>query len=172
MIANALDERSTAYKVAATAQTIASTYATAQEVFKGFNEAFPQPYGMIAGGAAAGAAVGIGLANVKAINSNRMQGGQVLRGQAYEKGERGDEFFIPDTNGRVVPNHQLGGGAQGMKVNIYNYGNDKVTAEENGNGELDIYVRRDELPDLMAGELANVNSQSGSALNSTYNMQR
>ena len=55
MIASALDERSTAYKVAATAQTIASTYATAQEVFRGFNESFPQPYGMIAGGAAAGA---------------------------------------------------------------------------------------------------------------------
>lgn len=36
-------------------------------------------------------------------------GGTVRAGQAYNVGEFGKEVFIPSTNGRIVPNNQLGG---------------------------------------------------------------
>lgn len=36
-------------------------------------------------------------------------GGSVSAGQAYTVGELGREVFVPSTNGRIVPNNQLGG---------------------------------------------------------------
>ena len=34
-------------------------------------------------------------------------GGHVTAGRAYIVGEQGEELFIPYTNGRIVPNHQI-----------------------------------------------------------------
>lgn len=41
--------------------------------------------------------------------SGRASGGPVGRGRAYMVGERGPELFIAPTDGRIVPNHELGG---------------------------------------------------------------
>lgn len=38
------------------------------------------------------------------------EGGQVQAGMPYTVGERGRELFVPQTNGTVIPNHDLGGG--------------------------------------------------------------
>jgi phage-related minor tail protein len=40
----------------------------------------------------------------------RAMGGQVTGGRAYMVGERGPEMIVPQRNGNVVPNNQLGGG--------------------------------------------------------------
>jgi len=38
------------------------------------------------------------------------EGGQVQAGMPYTVGERGRELFVPQTDGKVIPNHDLGGG--------------------------------------------------------------
>lgn len=58
------------------------------------------------------------------INANQSKGapkatgGTVVKGEQYTVGEHGEEQFIPDSNGRIVPNHSLGKGG-GMVVNNY-----------------------------------------------------
>jgi flagellar hook-basal body complex protein FliE len=42
-------------------------------------------------------------------------GGPVTAGRPYMVGERGPELFVPNRNGGIVPNHQMGGG--GVTVN-------------------------------------------------------
>ena len=37
-------------------------------------------------------------------------GGPVSAGQPYLVGERGPELMIPSSNGKIIPNNQLGGG--------------------------------------------------------------
>ncbi len=46
----------------------------------------------------------------------RAEGGPVSAGRAYLVGERGPELVVPRTNGHVVPNHALGGGAQLVEI--------------------------------------------------------
>ena len=41
---------------------------------------------------------------------NQASGGLVFGGTPYIVGERGPELFVPNANGQVVPNNQLGGG--------------------------------------------------------------
>lgn len=62
---------------------------------------------------AVGAKLGIpagGTATGKAI------GGSVQAGQPYMVGERGQELFVPNQSGSIIPNDQLGGGS-GVVVN-------------------------------------------------------
>lgn len=44
-------------------------------------------------------------------------GGPVAGGSPYIVGERGPELFVPNSSGRIVPNHELGGGT-GSSVNV------------------------------------------------------
>ena len=70
---------------------------------------------------AIGGMSGVGMTNAPAHNplaglsGNQMlparaMGGQVTGGRAYMVGERGPEMIVPQRNGNVVPNNQLGGG--------------------------------------------------------------
>lgn len=55
------------------------------------------------------------------VSGFRASGGGVQAGQAYVVGERGQEVFVPNTGGRIIPNNQLGnyGGVRGgMKVMV------------------------------------------------------
>ena len=49
--------------------------------------------------------------------SKKASGGTVVAGKAYTVGEQGQEMFVPNTTGRIIPNHQLGNG--GTVVNVY-----------------------------------------------------
>jgi hypothetical protein len=44
-------------------------------------------------------------------------GGSVNRGQPTLVGERGQEVFVPNQNGAIIPNNKLGGGGSGVTVN-------------------------------------------------------
>lgn len=44
------------------------------------------------------------------FGGGRADGGAVKAGTAYMVGERGKELFVPQTDGRIVPNDRLGGG--------------------------------------------------------------
>jgi len=52
----------------------------------------------------------IGLAIGGMRGSPFAEGGQVQAGMPYTVGERGRELFVPQTDGKVIPNHDLGGG--------------------------------------------------------------
>jgi hypothetical protein len=67
--------------------------------------------GMIAGFAGDVASMGSGnfFSGIPGAPARAM-GGQVTGGRAYMVGERGPEMIVPQRNGNVVPNNQLGGG--------------------------------------------------------------
>lgn len=46
-------------------------------------------------------------------------GGVPPMGKVSLVGERGPELFVPNTAGRIIPNHELGGGGQSVQVNQY-----------------------------------------------------
>ena len=48
----------------------------------------------------------------------KAEGGSVKAGQAYTVGERGRELFIPNTNGTIVPNEQMGMGSTNINFTI------------------------------------------------------
>lgn len=52
----------------------------------------------------------------------KAMGGPVMKNKPYITGERGEELFIPSTNGTIIPNHMLGNGGQtpGKTVVTYN----------------------------------------------------
>lgn len=59
------------------------------------------------------AAIAIGQA-FKNFGGFRAAGGPVGAGQSYIVGERGPERFVPNTGGRIIPNHQIGSAHTGM----------------------------------------------------------
>lgn len=96
------------------ANAIMNTYMAATKALA----AYPPPFGFIA----AGAAIGMGLAQVAQIRSQqyagRAIGGPVASGTPYMVGENGPELFIPQGNGRIEPTNQLGSGATVINLNI------------------------------------------------------
>ena len=66
----------------------------------------------------------------------RAAGGPVKGGTSYLVGEKGPELFVPNSHGSIVPNHDLGGGAN-IVVNVDAYGSsvegEEAQARELGN---------------------------------------
>lgn len=165
-----LGEQNALYKASAIVNATIQTYEAANAAYAALA---PIPYvGPALGAAAAGVAIASGLANVSAIQSARMQGGDVTAGTSYTVGERGAETFTPTSNGTITANHQDGTTTGGLTLNVYNYGNDEVTTEDNGDGTYSMYIRRDELPGLMSQQLSNASSQPSGALQSTFQLAR
>lgn len=85
------------------------------------------------------------MALIPKLAGARANGGPVAGGQTYLVGERGPELFTPNTSGAIIPNHALGGPAQGGGVTV-NLIEDKSragqTQERNNNGarEIDVFV--------------------------------
>lgn len=85
------------------------------------------------------------MALIPKLAGARANGGPVAGGQTYLVGERGPELFTPNTSGAIIPNHALGGPAQGGGVTV-NLIEDKSragqTQERNNNGarEIDLFV--------------------------------
>lgn len=48
-------------------------------------------------------------------------GGSPPVGKVSIVGERGPELFVPNTAGRIIPNHELGGGGGGGETNVYHF---------------------------------------------------
>jgi len=68
----------------------------------------------------------------KTFGGMRANGGAVSSGSGYIVGEKGPEWFQPNTSGSIIPNHALGGGSGGsMQLSIV--GNVPITFQPNGN---------------------------------------
>lgn len=169
---DSLGEQNALFKATASVNALIKTYEAANSAYAALA---PIPFvGPALGAAAAGAAIGAGLANVRAINSARQQGGTFNRGDNVLVGERGPEVVSFGQSGRVTPNNQLGMNTTPQTINnVYNYSSASVQVEENETGGVDVYVRKDELDELVGSSLSNPNSESRQALDSSYsNLQR
>ena len=129
------------------------------------------------GAAAAGVAIGSGLANVAAIQGARFQGGDVSGGSGYQWQERGGEAFIPKVDGRVFSKSDMksmmnGEGGSGVTVvnNIYNQTGANVTSVPNDQGGEDIYITRDEFSSMMAAEGGNPDSDFNNSITNVWTM--
>lgn len=106
------------------------------------------------------------MALIPKLAGARANGGPVAGGQTYLVGERGPEFFTPNTSGAIIPNHALGGPAQGGDVTI-NLIEDKSRAgqtQERNNGgarEIDVFVA-----DIMG------DGPRGKAIQKAFGLQR
>lgn len=74
----------------------------------------------------------------KSISGARASGGPVSGGNAYIVGEKGQEVFVPNNSGTIIPNDALGGGG-GIVINI------------NGGTFLDPNVAK-EIGDMIIGQ--------------------
>ena len=76
----------------------------------------------------------------KAISGARASGGPVTGGNAYIVGEKGQEVFVPNNSGTIIPNDALGGGGGNLIINI-NGGTflDPNVAKEIGDMIIDQY---------------------------------
>ncbi len=61
---------------------------------------------------------GIGNVISSAFGGGRANGGAVNAGTSYLVGERGAELFVPETDGRIIPNDKLGGGGVVNNISI------------------------------------------------------
>ena len=50
--------------------------------------------------------------------TGRANGGSVMAGTPYIVGERGQELFVPNNNGTIIPNHDLSQGGMNIIVNV------------------------------------------------------
>ena len=63
--------------------------------------------------------IGIGPFKTPGFSIPRLAGGGIATaGMPHLIGERGPEVFVPGMTGRVVPNHQLGGGGDVLRIQI------------------------------------------------------
>lgn len=99
--------------------------------------------GFFGGGATTGAAVSSSAGGL-GQPLPRAGGGPVEAGQSYVVGERGRELFVPQSDGRITPNHQMGGG--NVEVHVHNQGDSEVetrrTREPNGTQRIDVLLRK------------------------------
>ena len=68
------------------------------------------------GSTGSGMTAGGGLGMGQDYSATAAIGGSVNRGQPTLVGERGQEVFVPNQNGAIIPNNKLGGGG-GVVVN-------------------------------------------------------
>lgn len=67
-----------------------------------------------------------GTPNISGLNF-RAGGGPVRGGRSFVVGERGREIFTPESDGRIVPNHELG---TSVEVNVINNTSSQVETKE------------------------------------------
>jgi tape measure domain-containing protein len=86
------------------------------------------------------------MSNMSFIPQNA-NGGNVFGGSPSIVGERGPELFVPGQDGRIIPNHQMGGGGD-VTVNIINQGGEQLEAQQqqtrrgpNGEQTVDVMVK-------------------------------
>ena len=167
-----LGEQNAAYKAAAIISATIDTYKAATGAYASLSSI---PYvGPALGVAAAGAALAFGFKQVQAITgSGRMQGGQVAAGDVRMVGERGPELVQFGRNGMVTPNSALGGATTTQQVvNVHNYAGTAVSTQQNSDGSTDIFIRKDELADLLASQAGNPNSKMNRAQGGVYERRR
>lgn len=148
-----LGEQNAIYKASAIATATMDTYKAATGAYAALSSI--PVVGPALGAAAAGAAIGFGLAQVRAITStpNRAQGGSVSAGTPYMVGERGREVFVPSTSGTIVPNTGMGTMVNVTVIDRSTNGGNNVSVRQLTERDVEIIIA-DRVPRLMAEQQA------------------
>tara|TARA_R110000764_G_scaffold33431_2_gene74967 strand:- start:3299 stop:5536 length:2238 start_codon:yes stop_codon:yes gene_type:complete len=162
-----------AFKAAAKINAIVKTYEAANSAFASLA---PIPIvGPALGAAAAGVAVAAGLANVRAIDSAREQGGQLSAGQSSTIAERGQlEVIAPVNASRVRTANQMksimGEGSSKPEVNVViidqSEGKKEFDQSTDDEGRIILLIRS-----TTQADAANPNSGFRKSLSSSTNVQ-
>ena len=130
-------------------------------------------FGANAAPAMAGISSTVATTQGLSLLSGRMQGGQVAAGDVRMVGERGPELVQFGRSGMVTPNSALGGATTTQQVvNVHNYAGTAVSTQQNSDGSTDIFIRKDELADLLASQAGNPNSKMNRAQGGVYERRR
>ena len=169
-----LGEQSALYKAAAITEATINTYKSANAAYSALAGI---PYvGPALGAAAAGVAIGAGIANVNAIKSAREQGGNLSAGQGSTVAERDQvEVFIPSSNGKVKTANQLaaigGGGSGGQNVSLtvidQSGGEKEYSQEQRSDGEIILMIRN-----TVSGDIGTPNSKIDKSLSGRGNQRQ
>jgi hypothetical protein len=169
-----LGEQSALYKAAAITEATINTYKSANAASSALAGI---PYvGPALGAAAAGVAIGAGIANVNAIKSAREQGGNLSAGQGSTVAERDQvEVFIPSSNGKVKTANQLaaigGGGSGGQNVSLtvidQSGGEKEYSQEQRSDGEIILMIRN-----TVSGDIGTPNSKIDKSLSGRGNQRQ
>lgn len=138
---------------------------------------------IIAAGIAAGAAyaattrvLGYATAGIvagTALSGAREKGGSVWGGGAFLVGEKGPEIFKPSGSGTIVPNSQIGGGGEAMKLTIVNNTSvpiGQVTEQRISPTERALIIQ--EAVGATAAQFGDPNSKTSRAMGRNFNAQR
>lgn len=89
-------------------------------------------------------------------SGGRASGGRVNAGRLYSVAERGDELFMPEKAGNVIPMHKLGSAMGGGKITINNNAlpAHQVQVTDNGTDKVINLMRQTVAADLSGGALA------------------
>lgn len=89
-------------------------------------------------------------------SGGRASGGRVNAGRLYSVAERGDELFMPEKAGNVIPMHKLGSAMGGGKITINNNAlpPHQVQVTDNGSDKIINLMRQTVAADLSGGALA------------------
>jgi len=118
---------------------------SAGNIFGGGSSSAPLPPGALGSSSAGGGGFFSGIGDF--FGGFFANGGNVQGGTAAIVGERGPEMFVPGQDGRIIPNHQMGGGGD-VTVNIINQGGEQLQSEKqeqrrgpNGDMTIDVMVK-------------------------------
>lgn len=161
------------FKAAAKVNAVVKTYESANSAFASLA---PIPIvGPALGAAAAGVAIAAGLANVRAIDSAREQGGMLGAGQTSTVAERGLEILTPANASRVRTANDMknimGEGNSAPTVNMViidqSEGRKEFDQSTDDEGRIVLLIRN-----TVAGDISQSNSQISKSLSGNTTAQR
>jgi hypothetical protein len=119
------------------------------------------------GGAAPGGVDVLGMF-ISGLAGARADGGPVAAGRAYLVGERGEEVFVPKSDGSIIPNHELGGSKNLTVNNMTNGRVDFASVDRTPSGDV-LTLRQ---MDQIAAQFANPNSRISRGVGRSLAVQR
>ena len=159
-----------AFKAAAKVNAVVKTYEAANSAYASLASI---PYiGPALGAAAAGVAISAGLANVRAIDGAREQGGQFSPGQNILVGERGPEVVQFPSSGRVRNQSQMQQGqGQPPPVNLViidqSEGKKEFDQSTDDDGRIVLLIRS-----TVSADIGDPNSEISKGFSGSTNLQR
>lgn len=170
-----LGEQSAIYKASAIVSATIDTYKAANGAFAAL--ASIPVIGPGLGAAAAGLAIGAGLANVAAIAGAREQGGSMSAGAAYQMAERGKaEVIVPSGSSRARTASQMrdimgsdSGGSTSVSLVVIDQstGGKNFSTEQNDDGRIILLIR-----DTVSNDLQGGNTQISKSLTSSFKVDK
>lgn len=135
--------------------------------------AMPWPLNLLAIGQVIAATASI-VSNIQATKlefaGGKATGGPVHAGKAYMVGERGQELFVPNTGGTIVPNDQLGGRTR-VIVNNYTDGTPTVSERNDGTEKvIEVMIKR--VKNDLATEVRDGHGNFSRSMERTFGLRR